>query len=134
MGATAQIGSQGTPATNVDTLLNFVGLAGQDPNGWWNSSTHYFTPTIAGYYLVTLQTTMGTSSTNGQFNTQIRKNNNNISLAIAPLLTSSAGTATATVTVYLNGTTDYNNATVYINQSSGIQQGTATQITCVLIA
>ena len=59
-----------------DTIINFVTLAGYDPQGWINPSTNAFKPTIPGYYLISFSVwfSIAASGSVGQINIQINKN------------------------------------------------------------
>ena len=98
--------------SNVDTVIQFIDDF--DPQSWWNSSTYRFTPTVAGYYNVTLQVFWQTSTVaNNQYNSQIRKNGNQIYIWQNQTTTNAGVSQGNTKIVYFNGTTDYVEFTGY---------------------
>ncbi len=102
---------------NADLVIPFVDDF--DPQNWWNASTKRFTPTTAGYYLVTLQVWWTAAAvTNNQTNIQIRKNGNTFSITQTQTLTGSGFSQNSTKLVYLNGSTDYVDFTAYTGNSS----------------
>jgi len=102
-----------TISANTDTIIQFTD--DYDPQNWWNASTYRFTPTIAGYYQINLQVLINAGTvTNNQYNTQIRKNGNTQEAIWQNQITTTIGvTQGNTKTLYLNGTTDYIDFTVY---------------------
>lgn len=102
---------------NSDLVIPFVDDF--DPNNWWNATTKRFTPTIAGYYNISLQVWWTVAAvTNNQSNIQIRKSGSTISISQAQTLTGSGYSQNATKLVYLNGSTDYIDFTAYTGNSS----------------
>jgi len=125
---TVAILSGDTVITNgVDRIVPFV--ASIDPNSWYNSSNFRFTPTIAGYYNVSYQVWwyVGSTVTN-QTNIQFRKNGSTQAINQTQILSGNGYSQNQTKIVYLNGSTDYMDFTVYTGNptSQSIQQGGAT--------
>ena len=62
--------------TGSDVVIQFVD--DYDPQSWWNISTYRFTPTVAGYYNVSLGVWFENmaASSSAQVNAQARKNGN----------------------------------------------------------
>ena len=102
-----------TIPSNVDTVIQFSDDF--DPNNWWNTSTYRFTPTIAGYYNITLQVLINPGTvTNNQYNTQIRKNGSSQEAIWQNQITTSTGVSQGNdKIIYFNGTTDYIDFTIY---------------------
>ena len=102
-----------TIPSNLDTILQFSD--DYDPQNWWNASSYRFTPTIAGYYQITLQVLIQAGTvTNNQYNTQIRKNGSSQEAIWQNQITTSTGVSQGNnKTIYMNGTTDYIDFTVY---------------------
>jgi len=88
-----------------------------DPQSWLNTSTYRITPNIAGYYEVSFFAWFGSASaSNNQYNAQARKNGSTFFIAQELATASSANSGVSmggTRVVYLNGTTDYLDFTVY---------------------
>lgn len=91
-----------------------------DTNTNYSTSTSRFTPTVAGYYLVIANAAM--SAAGGTLNIKIYKNGTAYK---AGTYVSSASWMQGTALVYMNGTTDYLEAYLYLGSS--ITQATATQ-------
>ena len=118
-------GDQSIP-NNSDTGIAFVDQ--YDTNGWWDPTTRKFTPTIAGYYNLSLGAWLADpGTTTGQTNIQILVNSSSIALSQSPLNNGQGQGLFISKIAYLNGSTDYAHFTIY--QSSGgsknVQQGTA---------
>ena len=100
-------------ATNTKVQFNTKGF---DTNTNYNTSLFRFTPTVAGYYQVTVMCRDGTGLTSGFVTTSISKNGSIIATGYA-----GAGgwgpSPAVTLLVYMNGSTDYLEAFYY--QSSG---------------
>ena len=98
---------------NTDTPIQFVDDF--DTNNWWNSGTYTLTPTIAGYYLISLGVWFehpGVAT--GQCNAQARKNGSTFMIIQQPLNNVSSGISlTGTIMTYMNGTTDYLDFSAY---------------------
>jgi hypothetical protein len=104
-------------ATNTKLLFD---TKEYDTNTNYSTSTSRFTPTVAGYYLVIAS--VGMSAAGGTMNMKIYKNG---SAYKAGSYMGSASWAQGTAIVYMNGTTDYVEAYLYLGGSS--TQATATQ-------
>jgi hypothetical protein len=102
---------------NADFVIPFVDDF--DPNNWWDATAKKFTPTIAGYYNVTLQVWWSTASvSNNQTNIQIRKNGSTFSISQSPTNTNEGLFQNATKLVYLNGSTDYVEFTAFTGNTT----------------
>jgi hypothetical protein len=102
---------------NADFVIPFVDDF--DPNNWWDATEKKFTPTIAGYYNVTLQVWWSTASvSNNQTNIQIRKNGSTFSISQSPTNTNEGLFQNATKLVYLNGSTDYVEFTAFTGNTT----------------
>jgi hypothetical protein len=113
-------------SANTDVIIQFVDDF--DPKNWWNSSTYQFTPTIAGYYNIFVGVWLDNPGvTNNQGNVQVRKNGNSFIIIQNPLNNVTGQAFEASKIVYLNGTTDYVDFTIYqaSTGSVNILQGTA---------
>ena len=113
--------------TGSDVVIQFVD--DYDPQSWWNTSTYRFTPTVAGYYNVSLGVWFENmaASSSVQVNTQARKNGNSFMIIQQPCNVGTGIGLTGTKIAYLNGSTDYLDFTAYNGAfvSKNIQQGTA---------
>jgi len=113
-------------SANTDVIIQFVDDF--DPKNWWNSSTYQLTPTIAGYYNIFVGVWLDNPGvTNNQGNIQVRKNGNSFIIIQNPLNNVTGQAFEASKIVYLNGTTDYVDFTIYqaSTGSVNILQGTA---------
>jgi hypothetical protein len=107
-----------TLTADVDNTIQFIDDF--DPQNWYNPTTYFFTPTIAGYYLVTYQVWFSVPVTsNNQFNIQIQKNSGN-SYTITQLAQNTVtGTSlNATKMIYMNGSTDNLRFNAYVGNTS----------------
>jgi hypothetical protein len=123
--------------TSSDTVINYTST--DDPQGWFNNSTHKFQPTIEGYYNISYSVLWGTGTVTGgeQMNTQIHLNGST-QLYISQTVVNTAVpfTQSGSVVVYLNGTTDYITITGYSSSTSGsqtVQAGNGTLFNASLI-
>ena len=109
----------------TDTVIEFIDQF--DPQGWWNSGTYQFLPTVAGYYRVSLGVWFENPNDNTvQLNAQIRSNGSGQVMIVQQPSTNVSGISLfGTKIVYLNGTTDYLDFTAYQGTSTNvkIQQG-----------
>jgi hypothetical protein len=99
-----------------------------DPNNWWDATSKRFTPTIAGYYNVSISVWWNNGAVNdNQWNTQVRKNGSTFAIYQAQITTSQGFTQGGSKLVYLNGSTDYVDFTIYTgnNASQTIYQGSS---------
>ena len=102
--------SAGSLAHNTATKWAFSTVdAGYDPSGCYNTSTYRFTPTVKGFYAVTMKGVIGTGGANLVFSALIYKNGSVFSSA----QDGGTGGTNAELSVvhndlvYMNGTTDY---------------------------
>jgi hypothetical protein len=108
----------------TDTIIEFVDQ--YDPQGWWDDTIYQFTPTIAGYYTVSLGVWFENPNDNTvQLNVQMRVNGNQEMIIQQPSTNISGVSLFGTKIVYLNGTTDYIDFTAYQGTANPvkIQQG-----------
>jgi hypothetical protein len=110
--------------TNSDTAIQFIDDF--DPQGWYNASTYRLTPTIAGYYNITLNALWLNGTSAAQQNVQALKNGNTFLILQSPIQTGTTPiTQSGTKIEYMNGTTDYITFSGYSANSGGgtLQQG-----------
>jgi hypothetical protein len=113
-------------SANTDVIIQFVDDF--DPKNWWNSSTYQLTPTIAGYYNIFVGVWLDNPGvTNNQANVQVRKNGNSFVIVQNPLNNVTGQAFEASKIVYLNGTTDYIEFTIFQGSTGSVNilQGTA---------
>jgi hypothetical protein len=114
-----------------------------DPQNWYNASTYFFTPTIAGYYLVSYQVWFNAGAvSDNQYNIQIQKNSSD-SYTITQLVqnTTTGTSLNATKIIYMNGSTDNLRFRAYVGNTSntgalalyGTPQGSGTFFTAALL-
>jgi hypothetical protein len=104
--------------TSSDAVIQFVDK--NDPNSWWNSTTHKFAPTVAGYYnIIAMVNWIGTNA-EVQINNQIRKNNNTIAISQMPIPKSQTHSVVIQSITYMNGTTDTIDVTGYTGTNTSI--------------
>lgn len=116
----------------ADTVIEFTDQF--DPQGWYDPGTFQFTPTIAGYYRISLGVWFeNPNDSTTQLNAQIRSNGTNQEMIVQlPTTTLSGVSLFGTKIIYFNGTTDYIEFTAYngtinsikIQQGSGQGSGT----------
>ena len=113
-----------------------------DPQSWWNDTTYRFQPTIAGYYLLTLNCLWNSSASVNQFNNQILDfTANTITLTMAVASTATNNFTSTSRIHYFNGTTNYiyctgyngTSGTVAMAQGSATYGGSATWFSAVLL-
>jgi hypothetical protein len=103
-----------------DTLIQFSDQ--YDPQNWYNASTYICTPTIAGYYQVTLNVLFNNvNGGTGQINAQVRKGANSVMLLQNQINTIDPLTLTGTKIVQMNGTTDTLSFTAFTSSTTGSQ-------------
>jgi hypothetical protein len=113
-------GNQSIP-NNTDTIINFERQ--YDPNSWLNEGTRRFTPTTAGYYLVTLGAWLeNPASATNQVNVQIRKSvgggpTGTVMILQQPLNNGTGISLSGTRILYMDGALDYLDFTIF--QGSG---------------
>ena len=115
-----------TFATGSDFIIPFVDQ--YDSNNWLSGSR--FTPTIAGYYHLEFGIWLNNPGVDdNQANAQMRKNGNSWVLVQNPLNSITGQSLAGSRVIYLNGTTDYVDWTIYQatgNTNTGtILKGTA---------
>ena len=99
---------------SVDTTIEFT--TQYDPQNWYSSNTFQFTPTVSGYYSISLGVWFEpTSDQASQFNIQARINGNTFMLVQVPSVNNpgSGNGLFGTKIQYFNGTTDYAEFTGY---------------------
>ena len=112
----------------TDVTIEFVDQ--YDPQGWWSASTFQFTPTVAGYYNITLGAWFEPANNpTSQFNIQARINGSTFMIVQQPTANNpgSGNSLIGTKIQYFNGSTDYADFAAYNGTSNplNIQQGTA---------
>ncbi len=108
-------------STNADYNVLFV--ADNDPQGWIkNAGTNSmrFLPSIAGYYFMNYQVWWATATGTNQFNMQMRKNGNSFTITQNQVTTAVGLSQNASKLVYLNGSTDYVDFTVFQGTGANI--------------
>ena len=119
-----------TLTADTDNTIQFIDDF--DPQSWYNATTYFFTPTIAGYYLVSYQVWFSAPVTsNNQFNIQIQKNSaDSYSITQLAQNTVTGTSLNATKIIYMNGSTDNLRFRAYVGNTSNTsvtaQQGNAT--------
>ena len=112
----AYLSSNQTISTGTDTKVQF-NTEVFDTNSCYDNTTNYrFTPTVAGYYEVTVSVRDNTGAATGTIRAQIFKNGSAYTTSIANNTTNGM-TSLATNLIYMNGSTDYLEG--YIFQNSG---------------
>jgi hypothetical protein len=114
-----------TFATGSDVVIQFEDY--DDPNGWLDG--YKFTPTIAGYYHIDFGVWLNNpGSTTNQVNIQMRKNGATHVIIQQPLNNSVGQSLAASKIIYLNGSTDQLEFTIFQSVGSSatgtILQGT----------
>jgi hypothetical protein len=114
-----------TIATGSDVVIQFEDY--DDPNGWLDG--YKFTPTIAGYYHIDFGVWLDNpGSTTNQVNVQMRKNGVTHVIIQQPLNNSVGQSLAASKIIYLNGSTDQLEFTIFQSVGSSatgtILQGT----------
>jgi hypothetical protein len=97
-------------AHNVLTKWAFSFVdAGYDPSGCYNTSTYRFTPTVKGFYSVSMKGALATGGSNVAFICQIQKNGSTLSSMVSGGTGGTGGDLAVSHTdfVIMNGTTDY---------------------------
>lgn len=113
--------------SGTDTVIEFVDQF--DPQGWWNSGTYQFLPTIAGYYRVSLGVWFANpGDTTNQLNVQIRRNGTTQDMIIQQPTNQVTGVSLfGTKIINFNGSSDYIDFTAYqvnsLSSAINIQQG-----------
>jgi hypothetical protein len=112
----------------IDVTIEFVDQ--YDPQSWWDASTFQFTPTVAGYYNITLGVWFDPANDlASQLNMQARINGNSFMIVQQPTINNpgSGNSLIGTKIQYFNGSTDYADFVAYNGTSNplNIRQGTA---------
>lgn len=120
--------------TGVDTKVQF-NTEVFDTASCYDTSTYRFTPTVAGYYQVTVSVRDWTGASAGTIRANIWKNGSVIATSIV-LNNVNGMTSMTTNLVYMNGSTDYLEGYMFQNSGSsmnchGLQQYTFFQA-CLL--
>ena len=118
--AQAQLATAQTVTAGGDTVVEYT--VTNDPQEWFNNSTHGFQPTQAGYYNVEYSVLWATGTGTGQVNTQIHLNGSQVYISQNQTNTAQPLTQTGAVLIYMNGSTDYVEITAYSSSDSGTQQ------------
>jgi hypothetical protein len=108
----------------TDTLIPFVDQ--YDPQSWFNPMTSTFKPSIAGFYLISLNAWWAAvAGQTGQVNIQARLNGNTFMIIQHAIDTTMGISMGDTKLIQLNGTTDEVTFTAYTYSTVGqtIQQG-----------
>jgi hypothetical protein len=114
-------------ATGSDAIIAFVDYI--DPNSWLTSNQ--FKPTIAGYYSVSFGAWLNNAGvSSNQVNVQMRKNGGQTMVILQQPLNNGTGISlSGNRVIYMNGTTDYIEWTVFQGAGAGptgtLLQGTS---------
>ena len=103
---------------------------------WWVNDTYRFKPSVAGHYNISYLINWGVGTGAGQINVQIHLNGNSISINQSQVNINTNYTMSASLPVYLNGTTDYVYLTAYSSSDTNqaIQSGIGTVFSAFLIS
>jgi hypothetical protein len=131
-----QLGTDQTIGGGPDTVIQFT--ANTDSQGWSSgggTSSFKITPTIEGYYQISLNVRWNAVATAGQqLNNQIHKNNGQIAFTQGTNVTTNSVCLSLTAFTYLNGTTDFINFKGYSDASGGtVLTSAGTTFSLVLI-
>ena len=119
--------SNQTITPGADNTITFA--VDFDPQGWYNTGTYRFAPSIPGYYYLSFGVWWNNGTTNQQDNVQARKNGNTFMILQNPIATGTSGiSASGSKLIYLNGVSDYVDFTAYTANATSqiLQYGTAT--------
>jgi hypothetical protein len=109
-----------SPIGVAENTTETIGFAAKiDPNGWWNPGTKRWTPTVPGFYFVTLQVRWDIGTLGNQINIQILKNLATVGIAQDLLPTNTGLTQTTSAIIEMNGSTDYVTFTGYTSSTTG---------------
>jgi hypothetical protein len=131
-----QLGTNQTIGAGPDTVIQFT--ANTDSQGWSSgdaSSSFKITPTIEGYYQISLNVRWNPVATAGdQLNNQIHKNNDQIAFTQGTNVTTNSVCLSLTAFTYMNGTTDFIDFKGFSGASGGtVLTSTGTTFSLVLI-
>jgi hypothetical protein len=118
-------GDQSIPPT-ADEIIQFIDQ--YNPQGWWDAGNYKFTPTVEGYYTISLGVWFDNPNNNTvQLNIQMRVNGNQKMICQQPATTVNGVSLFGTKIVYLNGSKDYIDFTAYQGTGGNINilQGSA---------
>lgn len=104
-----------TANTNTKVIID---TADFDTNSNFNTSTYRFTPTVAGYYLISGYVGVNSSGALVETDIMIYKNGSRYRQTRYPLA-NGAGSITVTSVIYFNGSTDYVELWTNVNASGG---------------
>lgn len=104
--------------TSNDATIQFTDK--DDPNNWWNASTHRFQPTVAGYYNIMVMVNWIGVNSEVQVNDQIRKNGNTIALVQMPIPKSQTHSVFIQAITHMNGSSDYVDVSGYTGTNTSI--------------
>jgi hypothetical protein len=105
----------------TDEIIQFTDQF--DSQGWWDSGTYQFLPTIEGYYKISLGVWFENPNDNtNQLNAQIRSNGSNQEMLVQqPTTTISGVSLFGSKIIYFNGSSDYIDFTVYQGTTNNIK-------------
>ena len=104
-----------------DTTVQF-NLIDINNNGWFNTSTNTFQPTVSGVYEISFAIAVDTGTSNGQMNAQINKNNGTQIFIIQDEINKNIShTLQGSVLVNFNGSSDNVKITFYTSSGNGSQ-------------
>lgn len=104
-----------------DTTVNFDTIDVNN-NGWFNTSTHVFTPTVSGYYEISFLVQVAAGTGSGQMNVQINKNNGTQALIVQDEVNATQNkTLQGSKIIYFNGSSDNVKITFYTSSNNGSQ-------------
>lgn len=108
---------------STDNLIDWSDRS--DPGTWWDSVNKRVKPGRAGWYEVIYKVTFAGVSSSNQFNTQIRVNDTNDSIAVNSINTGQYTTVVNSGLFYLNSYLSYFTFTAYPQTAGQNIQGTA---------
>jgi hypothetical protein len=94
-----------------------------DTNSSYDTSNSRFTPTVAGYYQVTLR--VRPNATNGEAEATIYKNGSNFKDGSNISVTGTQNGTIVSALIYLNGTTDYVEGFCYVTNACTVSSNAA---------
>ena len=118
----AYITSSQTAAADAYTKMQF-GTERFDTNNNYDNSTYRFTPTVAGYYFVSVSTYQSTYTGGGFLGISIFKSGSNFQEVVRLSPSTNPSTIGGSCLVYLNGTTDYIEAYFYAANGTTVLVG-----------
>lgn len=110
-----------TVTAGTDTVVNFDTI-NVNNNGWFNTSTHVFTPTVAGTYEISFAILVAPGTGAGQMNAQINKNNGTQLFIVQDEVNKDQNRSlVGSILVDMNGSTDNIRITFYTSSNTGNQ-------------